>query len=639
MSIRRQSGSTLSLVAAATIIIVLMGFCFFFLSMQMGGSRELLHATDAGSLNVAKQAIRKPDVGLEPMEEGLNFQGLIDKGQVSLANYNRIVGQTLLVSLNAQAEGTATARANAERLIDTVNGPSGVGARLMHALSNPSQMEGHFTAVAFVNSVRMLGTKAETHSDNKDYEVAYLEEKNSSNVDIDPMTLPYMGGSNRVSLPAGTTSSEKSKKSFSYMAGYSPIRIPGLSKTLAGVPVMPGKAPHLVSLHDFKGKLNPPVGTGSVPPNSFKSAGQALTSHGVACSIVGVLDTVFTASIPRGYIVIHNGPANSFSGVLGDADQIFAKELMTGIFVGPGTGSNRAFTTDGALYSQWLNYNTAAAAGTPNLGPPPPTAGIKGDPKTITKPSTLVTWTDYGSPPTPTAAAMLDSFQNAYPHANAGTPFSSNNLTSVELFKAKVGEGFGKVTRLHDPTDPAYRQNIPAPASPTGMKAFNHNGVYSAPPGPVAFGRAGSLREFLTQCNAASVLMQIEQRLRQIKPEASDSERQSVLNSPAIGMGQTLYIYKGSDNKLCISPKAPAWATSVSPDGSPQTLSSNYDLIHKTVNAVLDGGAPVFPFGHSPAAIGTDSCTYTPSSGYRNLLGVMNFSNSTSGGGDFWDPN
>ncbi|MBX9771442.1 MAG: hypothetical protein K2X29_08740 [Candidatus Obscuribacterales bacterium] len=638
MNNRSQSGASLAFVVSGMIVLLMIGYCFFVLSLQMGGSRELLQATDAGSLNVAKQATRHPDVAFSATEESQNFQGLIDKGQVSLANYNRIVAQTLLVALNAQAEGTVAARANAERLIDVVQGSGGIGSRLKDALSNPSKMEDHFTALAVVNSVRMLGSQASTKSDNKDYGVAYLEESNSSNVDFDPATLPYASDMTKVALPGGSTSSEKSKKrSFSYLAGYSPIKVPGISKMISAVPVMPGQAPHLVSLKDFNANRVAPKGITNVPPNSFKTAGAALTSHGVACSLVGVLDTDFTAAIPRGYIVIHNGPAASFNGRVGDADQIFAKELMTGIFVGPGTGTQRAFTTDGALYSQWLNYNTARLNGTTPLPPPPPKTGIHGDPLSITKPATQVTYLDYDSPPSPTAGAMLGSFQDAYPHANAGTEVNANDLTSVELFKAKVGEAFGRVTRLHDPTDPMYRQNIPAPAIVTGMKAFDHNAVYSA--GPPSFGKVGSLKQFLLQCNAGSVLMQIEQRLHQIKPEATDAERQAVLNAAVIGMGQTLYIYKGSNNKLTINSQKPSWVTDVVPDGQQQSLSSSYSLINKTVNSVLDYGAPVYPFMHAPASMGHDSCIYTPSSGYRNLLGEMTFSNSSSGGGDFWDPN
>lgn len=642
MKNRNRSGATLSFVVALFVVLVLVGVCFFYLSLQMGGSRELLHATDGGSLNVAKQALNKPDVTLSPSEEELNFSALIDQnGGISLSNYNRVVGQTLLVALNAEAEGSAEARQHADQLISVVQGATGIGARLRAALSKSSNMDGPFKAVAFMDNVRMLGPKAEMQCDDSNYGVAYMQAGQASNVDVDPQTLPYSvaKGMVQVSMPSGSTANQKSSRKFNYISGYTPIKIAGLTQTLSGVPVMPAQEPHLVSQHKFVEDLKAPAGCGDVPPNSFKSGSTVIAMKGVACSIVGALNTDFTAAIPHGYMVIQNGPTTSFSGTLGGADQIYAQELMTGIFVGPGQGNERAFTTNGALYSQWLNYNNAVSAGVSPIPPPPPSAGIFGNPKTITAPAELVTWTDYGDPPTPTAAAMLNSFMTAYPHQNTGTQFESNSLDAVELFKAEVEAGFHKVTRLHDPTDPEYKQWIPAPTIVTGMKAFNHNQTYSAPPGPVAFGQTGSLKQFLTQCNAVTVLDQIQQRMRQIKPNSTDAERDAVLNTQCIGMGQTLYIYKGLDGKLCISPSKPAWFTGVGADGQTQKLSDTYDLIHYTVDAIRDGGSPVFPFAHTPTSLGTDACKWTPSSGYRNLLGEMNFSNSTSGGGYFWEPN
>lgn len=630
---RRQSGAALSLVAAATLILVMLGTCFFILSLHMGGSRELLHATDSGSLNVAHQAIVKPDVNLQPTEEALNFSGLTNNGEVCLRNYNRVVGQTLLVALNAQAEGTPAAMANAEKLIDVVEGPQGVGAKLRDALSKAENLEQHFTALSLVNSVRMLGNSAEAQADNDKHQVAYLEEGSASNVSMLPSTLPYSPASmTRVSLPAGSTVTEQSKN---FIAGYAPIQIPGLRKTITGVPVMPFKAPHLVSIKDFDAKPTPPKGAGNIPPNSFKSGGKALSSRGIACSIVGALDKNFTASIPHGYLKIHNGLAEKLDDArLGGNDHIFAQELNTGIFVGPGSGSDRAFTADSALYQQWLNYNTAKAAGTA-VGPEPSRVGLYGNPYSIVSADTKVTFYDYGDTVTPTAQAMLPKFQQAFPHKNEVTVQSFPSLTALELFKAQVIVAFGKVTRLHDPTDPAFQQHIPAPSIVTGMKIFDK----SAPTGNVvSFGRAGSLREFLQQCNASSVLTQIEQRMCQIKPDSTQQERDAVLDKVCIGMGQDLYIYKDGD-KLTISANAPVWVNDVKADGRPQNVFNQYDVIKKIVDAAGDGGAPVYPFMDAEPAAAIDRVIYTPSSGYRNLLGEMSFSNSTIGGGWFKDPN
>lgn len=638
MKTRQNKGAVLPFIAATGIVLVMIAVCFFWVSLQIGGSRELMHATDAGSLSVAKHAIRKPEVSLEQSEESINFGGLMDKGNVSLANYNRIVGQALLVSLNAQALGTGAAKANAEKLIDVVQGDNSIATKLTKALSSPEKVNSHFTAVSFANSVRMLGNNASANADDSQYAVAYLEEGAASNVDLDPATLPSTNG-NPVSIPTGATADEKSKKNFSFISGYSPIKIPGISKSLSGVPVFPGKAPHLVSLKDFDKNPSAPKGAGNVPPNSFKLGGSAEKTQGVSCAIVGALDTQFTACIPRGYIVIRNGAAEKFEGTLADGDQIFAKELNNGIMVGPGVGANRPFTTDAGLYEEWRVYNQKKAEGqTPPVAPS--TKGIFGDPSKITAPATPVFWNTQGG----LLQTMLPSFVQAYPHANAGVEYKSDSLTALEVYKARVIEAFHKVTRYHDPTDPYYAQYIAAPTESTGLKAFDHNAMYS---GTIAFGKPGSLRQFLQQCNATDVIQEIDQRLRQIKPESSDQERNSVLNRQSIGMGQTLYIYKGDNNMLTISTTKPNWmsgvAADVSPDGSPRVLQSTYDVNRKSVNANGDGNAPVYPwFQVPPHPQASDICTYTASSGYRNLLGVLSFSNRVipeGSSGIYADPN
>lgn len=656
MKIRSNSGAVLPFIIAATLVIAMIGFCFFVLSLQMGGSRELLHATDAGSLRVAREEIRHTDVALRPQtEEDLNFSALLDRSekgnQVCLANYNRIVGQTLLVALNASADGSVAGKQHADELVNALEGPNGIGARLRAKLSDKEKMGESFSFLSSMESVRMLGQKAEAHSEDDKYQVAYMEPGASTNVKVIDKILPYSvsNGMTRVGLPAGSTNAETVKlnnvpKTFTYVSGYAPIQIPGLSKTITGVPVMPFKDPHLVSQRDFNDKLQTPKGVGNVPPNSFKCGGAAADMRGIACSIVGARDVQFNAAIPNGYLVIKNGNGNNFDDILSDGDQIFADELDKGIWVGPGSGSNRAFTTDKHLYDLWLAYNKN------NALPQPPSNGIFGDPRTITADAVPMTFYDFDGRH-PEATAMLPKFVEAYPHANKGQRFliQDNSLTSVEELKARVMAAFYKVGgRYHDPT---FQEFVPIPG-PTGMKAFDHGKAYDSPQHyPVNFGSVGSLKQFLRQCgeNGTSILQQVEQRIYQIKPEATAAEINEVLEKQCIGMNSNLVIYrtsKAEGDKLCISSlgQAPQRCQYQNPDGTKQTAQSDYHLDNKSVNVLSDANAPVFPFMEHPDPVGKDSCFFTPSSGYRNLLGVMEFQNSTayadgSSVGRYADPN
>jgi hypothetical protein len=406
---------------------------------------------------------------------------------------------------------------------------------------------------------------------------------------------------------------------------------------------MPGQAPHLVSQKDFNNHLAMPAGVaGAVPPNSFKNGGEASVMKGIACSLVGALNTQFTAAIPRGYILIDNGDATGFDGVLGSNDNIWAQELNNPVFIAPGPTATRAFTQNGALYQQWAAYNKAKALGQP-LPAAPSTQGIFGDPNTITEAGMLQITSDNFGEQSADVQALIDRMNAAWPHKAEGVHFNSSSLMAVELYKAKVGEGFQKVgpAHVHDPSHPYYKQYIPAPNFPTGLKAFDHGQVY---PGQNYIGHDGSLRELLTQCNANSVLQTITQRLHQIKPEATDAEIDAVLNTQAIGMGAHLVVFRGDDNKFHVTDRrnAPSWTSYRQTDGAKQTVSNTYNLINLSVNAPNDGGAPKYPFMHSSTAVGIDSATFTPSSGYRNLLGTLSFSNATSnngGDGIFWDPN
>ena len=59
---RKGSGATLALVVVCTIIIIMVGIGAFLLMQLVGGQRELQHTSDAGDLNVAKQALIRPNV-------------------------------------------------------------------------------------------------------------------------------------------------------------------------------------------------------------------------------------------------------------------------------------------------------------------------------------------------------------------------------------------------------------------------------------------------------------------------------------------------------------------------------------------------------------------------------------------------
>ena len=633
---RTEKGAVLTLSLAFIIVFALLAGFFFLFGKLIGGDRELQNATDAGGLNVAKQALKRPKVKLQGLEQTY-FGGLTNTGQeVDLLTYNRLVGQAMLVAMNASTEGTPKALSNAQQAIDMVcTGNNSIGGRLSTSLSSGSDMGQFFASLASANLVRMMGADASTsHMDSK-YETGYMKAGTASNLDCNPNCLPlYPGTNKRISFVGDVLTNKQSGRKFNYISGYVNMNIQGIGRPISFVPLRPGSAPHLVSMNDFGAASKRPADLGMVPPNAFKAFGEAKDLSAAAGAVVGCLGADYTASIPRGYIVINNGGGHSFTGTLGDNQNIFAQELNTGIFVGPNDGSgNRAYTTDPMLYNQWLAYNQNLAAGKPT-GPVPTSAGIYGaSPSSIKSPSTQITYMDYANP-TALATQMLPKFQQTYGTkylSSPGVQFSSSSQIAIENVKTQVMAAFQHVKRVHDPSDPWFSFTASVPG-PTGLEYFDHGRAYSNIPD---FAKPGTLSQLFPQAGGQNIMEQIAQRMYQMKPDATAAEINSVLNGRVLPMGAIMYIYKSLAGTLTMTTSPPPWVNgNAVPDGNPQFSHVTYSTLYTSVDAAGDGGAPVYPYMRSnPVLYGDDQVTFTPSSGHNNLLGEVSFSHQAGFGG------
>lgn len=620
--IRRAKGSMFIFVSVLLLAIVVVGVGFFVLIKTLAGMRELQNATESGNLNVAKSAFKTPAITLEAGLEKNNFSGLLDdNGTINLRNYNRVVGQVLLVALNAQSQGTAESREHARSLISALQiGNGSIGERLHEALSDGFASQTPFDKLAGANFLRLLGQHKLSHKVSE-YQIGYLKKGASANVYLDPTILP---GS--ASIPAGTYSTGSADSTgFQYLSGYQPVEVSGIG-TIAGVPVLPNQRPHLVSTTDFANNTNAPVSGLTLPPNSFKSAGAAKEHvsqdflRAISCSIVGALDNKFTASIPHGYIVLNNPSGTLDSTPAPNAANIFNNELFTGVFV----ANNGAFSTDRALIDQWAAYNSV----NPPAGPQPPTNGLFGDPHSIKSlggngyPSQC----DYTSMDGAGANAGCQSLRNAFEQAYGADyqlPSATNELTAVEQFRAYVWGLFPNGGTI----------NVPSGFS--GIRIFNYS-----QPSPVAAGQppvftsAGTIAQILGQVgngsgSEQSILKILHQRIREIKPEATKAEIDALLASRTFGLGQKLYIYL-SGKKLQLTETAPPWIVpNTVADGKPIIVSSSFQTIGTSVNPPGDAGFRNVVFEEMPDpstfGLGREEAILTPSSGYNNLLATLEF--------------
>lgn len=619
---RPATGSMFILISVLLFAIIVIGVGFFVLIKTLGGMRELQNATESGNLNVAKTAIKSPAIALEKGLEQDNFSGLVDdNGKVNLRTYNRLVGQVLLVALNAQSQGTAVSRDHARSLISALQiDARSIGQRLTEELSDGFASQTTFDKLAGANFLRLLGQHSPTHKVGE-YQTGYLKKGASANVYLDSSIIP--AGSK---LPAATYSiGSPDSTGFQYLSGYQPFEVPGIG-SIAGVPVLPGQRPHLVSTTEFANSTDLPVSGLTLPPNTFKSAGTAKENasqnflRAISCSIVGALNCKFTASIPRGYIVINNPSGSWDSTPTPNPANMLNNELFTGVFV----ANNGAFSTDRALIEKWADYNSI----TPPSGPQPPTEGLFGDPQTIKSlggenyPSQCDYTSLDGAGAIPGCQSLRNAFEQAY-GANNQLPGTSSELTAVEQLRANVWGLF------------PLGGDIEIPSAPTGIRIFSYNQPSPVAAGqPPVFSTAGNVGQILNQVGNGSgsernILNVVHQRIREIKPEATKSEIDALLANRPVALGETLYIYL-SGTKLQMTTTPPSWIVpNTVPDGLPITISSSFQTIGTSVNPQGDSGFRNVVFQEMPDpatfGLGKEEAIFTPSSGFNNLLGVLEF--------------
>ncbi len=136
----RSSSGMLALTLGVTILLVVIGLSVCGLIGFMAGFRELQNATDSAALSVGKEQI-KLTVALKPGLEKDNFSALVDDGKVDLLNYNRIVGQLILVSLNASLSAPRVNRSYVSRqsaLDRCAGGNASISERLSDRLKDSS---------------------------------------------------------------------------------------------------------------------------------------------------------------------------------------------------------------------------------------------------------------------------------------------------------------------------------------------------------------------------------------------------------------------------------------------------------------------------------------------------------------------
>ncbi len=555
----RTRGATLGLIVGLTLVIIAVGACFFYLVKILGGGRELQHATDSGSLNVAKKALRSPVVrvfGVGPYDVSgttlstaqVNFSQLGDTsptagGQIDLLVYNRLVSHTMLVAINAAMDNygngapSATGLANARNLIDCLsNKTTGIGQALARKFKEDAEMDTHFASLAGLAKMKMLnpgGSDATQISSLKD--ISYMARNMGSNVAIDPNVIPPAFST--VVAPNFLTNNTVSKLGKTFVRGYSMINIPlpgGGSLTdpnvwpLMGVPMRPREMPHLVNQGDFDSLKTSPLpgdtaGSTRIPPNAFASAGSSAEfksagfTRAHACSITGSIsiEGEFKTGLPCGVIIVANGPGTTPSGVPGTVtvdpsafglsgnsygggmNDVFSNQLMA-----PPNGvtmaSNGAFSTNPGAITAIQDFKTN------NPGVQVPAAlvdGLDGPGTTTAEKQPFADGLDPGM------STVLCTNHNSLASQSPNQPTCVNNLAqmmnSYGMSSGTNGSGLNGLMALE-----SYKAQVinPRPGGGpanvlinacTGMKGFNLTGLSEADKNRIDFGTPGTINNII----------------------------------------------------------------------------------------------------------------------------------------------
>jgi hypothetical protein len=267
---RSAGGNVLLLCLLVAFIVSLVALAAFWLIRMVGGSAELGSATDAGTLNVAKQVVSSVGVPLLP-EEMNEFGDLVDtNGLITLRTYNGVVARAILVVLNAQELNTDSALSAAREVANMAQcGKNSIGKRLHDAVESPANNKGAFESVSAQTSKWMIGSVALS---DHDCEYAFLNRDAASNVYLDYRFINADSIARLTSLDALFAGTDGK----TYFKGYHTIDLgSGFVFQLITLPV--GTEPHLISDSNFNrgaeaeyASTLPSSLVGQVPPNCIR---------------------------------------------------------------------------------------------------------------------------------------------------------------------------------------------------------------------------------------------------------------------------------------------------------------------------------------------------------------------------------
>jgi hypothetical protein len=302
----------LALVAAAAVIICFVGLALIYIMMTVGASNQWQNATDAGTLNIARQALTEINLQSEAVSPDTFADTANSKDCFNLENYNRMLAKALLISINENVmeQEQCQTEKSASNTEDSFQAARHIGQMLNAKLREDEQTKEFFAAVSNQNSVRMLGL-APRASLVGDVQVGFVDRGEPSNVKFKLDVLPEKFQVQQLQLME-----DPKNESMRLLPGYVPVEVGGRNFIFVPQPCRP---PHLITMRTFaQGDDDSSIrskATGEatiVLPNAFAVNARAADDHSgkaVMSSAAAQADSLrdfFPLEIPHGFVRITN---------------------------------------------------------------------------------------------------------------------------------------------------------------------------------------------------------------------------------------------------------------------------------------------------------------------------------------------
>ena len=371
LSNRKTAGATLSFVIGVIVIMTVLGVGFFFMLRYLSGAKQVANATDAGVLNAGQQMLTVSLSSTQVQNLPILFQslgvdlttgktlGLNSDGNGPATNalfdliaLNNMGTATIIIAENAAEQNTTAAIANANALIAQYTTAAN---QLTQQITTSTAQASAVDTMSGLNSVNMLGRTStslladSSTSNGLDYN--YVSVPSAATNVYFPQNSYAQNDPSFSSLITQTKSGTKSSSGAYLTKGYTPIQVGTTAQGISNIFLVPiANQTHLLNTGIAKQYTGVPGNY--APPNTITGKGQALTSigqsgsssgnngngngngngHGngngngngnggpglgntsnnmavtaIASAVVGA-SAQFAASLPTGYIRIHNYP-------------------------------------------------------------------------------------------------------------------------------------------------------------------------------------------------------------------------------------------------------------------------------------------------------------------------------------------